>query len=76
MRNGDGQTAIAPYSPRARPGAPVATPLDWPSLSRVGAANRHDLKGMRRRLAAMAGTPWSGYDAARRPLDPGRADRL
>jgi bifunctional non-homologous end joining protein LigD len=27
MRNGYGQTAIAPYAVRARPGAPVATPL-------------------------------------------------
>lgn len=29
LRNAYGQTAIAPYSLRARPGVPVATPLDW-----------------------------------------------
>ena len=29
MRNSPGQTAVAPYGVRARPGAPVAMPLDW-----------------------------------------------
>lgn len=29
QRNAYGQTAVAPYAVRARPGAPVATPLRW-----------------------------------------------
>lgn len=29
LRNAYGQTAVAPYGVRARPRAPVATPLDW-----------------------------------------------
>ncbi|MER5203627.1 non-homologous end-joining DNA ligase [Streptomyces sp. NPDC002825] len=29
QRNGYGQTAVAPYAVRARPGAPVAAPLTW-----------------------------------------------
>ncbi len=32
LRNERGATSIAPYSPRARHGAPVAAPLDWKEL--------------------------------------------
>ncbi len=32
LRNAYAQTAVAPYAVRARPGAPVATPLWWEEL--------------------------------------------
>ncbi|MER5736496.1 non-homologous end-joining DNA ligase [Streptomyces sp. NPDC002262] len=32
QRNGYGQTAVAPYAVRSRPGAPVAAPLAWDDL--------------------------------------------
>lgn len=32
LRNGKGQLAVAPYSVRARPGAPVAAPITWEQL--------------------------------------------
>lgn len=32
LRNSYAQTTVAPYSVRARPGAPVATPLVWAEL--------------------------------------------
>ncbi|GAB3553939.1 bifunctional non-homologous end joining protein LigD [Actinopolyspora lacussalsi] len=35
LRNAYGQTAVAPYAVRARPGAPVATPLGWDELPEV-----------------------------------------
>jgi bifunctional non-homologous end joining protein LigD len=36
MRNAYGQHAAAPYSVRGRPGAPVATPLDWAEVADDG----------------------------------------
>ena len=33
LRNERGSTAVAPYSPRARAGLPVAMPLDWSELN-------------------------------------------
>jgi bifunctional non-homologous end joining protein LigD len=33
LRNGRGSTAVAPYSTRARPLAPIAAPLSWDDLA-------------------------------------------
>lgn len=44
LRNGRGATAIASWSLRARPGAPVAVPLTWAELSRIRKAARFTLK--------------------------------
>lgn len=43
LRNGRGQTAVGAYSPRARPGFPVAAPLTW---SQVAKGARSDLFSM------------------------------
>jgi bifunctional non-homologous end joining protein LigD len=59
-RNAYGQTFVAPYSLRARPGAPVATPLDWSELGRATPVG-HTLKTIRKRLARKE-DPWSGLD--------------
>ncbi len=55
-RNAYGQTAVAPYSLRARPGGKVATPIEWDELPRV-APGRYDLRNVRRRLAQKP-DPW------------------
>jgi len=39
LRNDKGSTSIAPYSPRNKPGCPVAVPVSWNDLKEVGAAN-------------------------------------
>jgi bifunctional non-homologous end joining protein LigD len=35
MRNGFGQTAVPPFAVRARPGAPVSTPIGWDEVDDV-----------------------------------------
>lgn len=67
-RNAYGQTFVAPYSLRARPGAPVATPLEWSELGRV-TPDRYRPPGIRRRLARKA-DPWAGIgDHAAAPAE-------
>jgi bifunctional non-homologous end joining protein LigD len=58
MRNGYGQTAVPPYAVRARPGAPVSTPIAWDELSRVAPA-QVTIDNIRRRLASK-NDPWAG----------------
>ncbi len=53
QRNGYAQTGVPPYALRARPGAPVATPLEWRELSDSRLAPRRWNAGnVFRRLAA------------------------
>jgi bifunctional non-homologous end joining protein LigD len=58
-RNAYAQTAVPPYAVRAKPGAPVATPLEWRELSDSRLrANRWNVKNLFRRLASK-GDPWA-----------------
>jgi len=70
-RNGYAQTAVAPYSVRARPGAPVATPIDWDELGRVQPRS-YRVGNLRRRLARKP-DPWAGMADRAGSLEPARA---
>jgi bifunctional non-homologous end joining protein LigD len=71
MRNGYAQTAVAPFSVRARPGAPVAAPLDWSEVPDRGLRpGRFTVRTMPARLAETSGRndPWSGMSRRRYSL--------
>jgi bifunctional non-homologous end joining protein LigD len=78
MRNGYAQTAVAPYAVRARPGAPVATPLSWAELENPG-LSPHDftITTVPGRLAGLdRGTdPWASMPRRRYRLSRAR-DKL
>ncbi len=67
FRNEIGATAIAPFSPRARPDAAVAWPVSWAELKTVEAANEVKIPT----AAASLGRGdhfWAGYDEMRQSL--------
>jgi bifunctional non-homologous end joining protein LigD len=68
QRNAYAQTSVAPYAVRARPHAPVATPLAWDELDDPAVGPRHwTLRDLPERLAKH-GDPWRGLSRCRRSL--------
>ena len=68
LRNGRGATAIVPYSPRARAGAPVSTPLTWEELSDEIRSDRFNVTNLAERLASLKRDPWAGIAKVRQSL--------
>jgi bifunctional non-homologous end joining protein LigD len=68
LRNARGATAILPYSPRARPGAPVAAPIGWEDLPFLQSAGQYSVDSMRRRIAGPG--PAGTESGPSRPNDP------
>lgn len=68
LRNARGATAIASYSTRARPGAPVATPIRWDELNATLRPDQYTVANLPRRLAALKADPWGDFHDARVPI--------
>jgi bifunctional non-homologous end joining protein LigD len=69
MRNAYAQTAVPPYAARARPGATVATPLDWSEVE------DRSLRPSSFTIASAlerTGDPWKDLPRRRRSLGPAR----
>ena len=66
LRNERGSTAIAPYSTRSRPGAPVATPVTWDELEGLDAANGFYPETVLQRLDE--DDPWADYAEVRQSI--------
>ncbi len=68
LRNSQGATAVAAYSTRALPGAPVATPVAWDELGTDLRSDQFTVKNLSRRLAALRKDPWDGFLKLRQSL--------
>lgn len=68
LRNSREATAVAPYSSRARPGAPVSVPLEWSELGSVKSASHYTVKNLAQRLARVRRDPWAGIGRAKHTL--------
>lgn len=64
LRNGRGATSVASWSLRARAGAPVAMPLRWDELSKIGSGADFDMKKALARSARLRKPIWEGWDKA------------
>lgn len=71
LRNAYGATAVAPYSIRARPGGPVATPLDWKEVEEGASPRDWTIKSIPGRLAQKE-DPWSSLMRHARKLSKRR----
>ncbi len=68
LRNDRMATAVAPLSPRGRPGAPVSMPLPWSAVKTGLDPAEFNLRTAAARLAE--DNPWTDYDDGARPLAP------
>jgi bifunctional non-homologous end joining protein LigD len=75
LRNERGATAIAPYSIRARSGAPVATPVSWKELGDLEAANSFHSPDI---LARIEGghDPWQDLANLKQSLTKDMLDKI
>ena len=68
LRNSREATAVAPYSTRARPGAPVSTPITWEELGAQTAANSYTVLNLGQRLARLRKDPWADIGKVKQKL--------
>lgn len=73
LRNGEGATAVLPYSPRARPGATVAMPVDWKDLSKLD-PREFTVQSAGRWLKRRRKDPWKDFFTTRQRLPEFDAD--
>jgi len=68
LRNSREATAVAPYSTRARPGAPVSTPIEWSELGTLKGANQYTVLNLPVRLGRLRKDPWANIRRFRQTL--------
>lgn len=68
LRNGRGSTAVAAFSTRARPGAPVATPVGWDEPAPALRPDAFRVGNLAARLDHLEADPWAAFFTTRGKL--------
>ena len=76
LRNSQGATAVAAYSTRARPGAPVSVPLTWDELSTDVRSDQFTIRNIQDRVSQRPTDPWAGYAMVRQHVTVSMKNRL
>jgi len=76
LRNNRTNTSIAAYSTRAKPDAPVSTPIAWAELSPARTPDRFTMQTVPERLKKRREDPWSGYRRVKQRIPRGSTRAL
>ena len=68
LRNSREATAVAPFSTRSRPGAPVSVPIEWSELGALKSASQYTVLNVTQRLSRMKKDPWADIGRVRQVL--------
>jgi len=68
LRNGHGQTTVAAFSARARPGLGVSMPVSWDQLSELKSGAQWTVRTAREALSFQSDDPWAGYWTSRQTI--------
>ena len=68
LRNGRGATYVAPFSARARAGAPIAVPIPWSALDTKLSPSAYTVRTLDTYLRRYPRDPWAGYAELRQPI--------
>jgi bifunctional non-homologous end joining protein LigD len=68
LRNSREATAVAPYSTRARSGAPVSTPIDWSELGALKSSSQYTVLNLPARLKRLRKDPWKDIARVKQAL--------
>lgn len=68
LRNGQGATAVLPYSARAHPNLPVALPVEWEELRKIDDPRAFTIATVPALLAKRKQDPWTGMLTTKQTL--------
>jgi bifunctional non-homologous end joining protein LigD len=68
LRNDPTSTAVGPYSTRSRPGAPVATPLEWEEVTPGLDPKKFNVETVPKRIRSIRRDPWADIGRVRQHL--------
>src|SRR5690242_2592968 len=71
LRNARGATSVCNWSLRARSGAPVAMPLRWEELGKIGSGSAFDIQAALKRAESLKADPWEGMAKLQQRLPRG-----
>jgi bifunctional non-homologous end joining protein LigD len=67
---------VAAYSTRAKPGAPVSTPISWEELSSITSGAQFTVENLPDRLARLKRDPWHDLSTTKQSLSKSLLKKL